>query len=80
VALTARARQTIEASDTSLDAGAGMEQVDAVADGMRDRGGTAAIATEEGEQEIEGGEQVAHGFTLQWSGMAAMANGINRCA
>lgn len=55
MALTARTGQALEACDTSLDVGAGMDQVDAVADGARDRGGTAALATEEGEQEIDRG-------------------------
>lgn len=82
MALATRAGQALETRDTCLDMGSRMNHIDAVNDGARDQGGTAALATEESEQEIDRGEQVAHGLHLAmaWRGMAAMANGINRRA
>jgi hypothetical protein len=64
VAFTSCAGETLEASDTGLDAGPGMEQVNAVADGVGDHRGATALASEERKQEIDGSEQVAHGCHL----------------
>jgi hypothetical protein len=64
VAFATYAGETLEVGDTRLDARACMKQVDAVVDGVRDHRSATALASEEGKQEIDGSEQVAHGCHL----------------
>lgn len=70
--------QAFEAGDAGLDASAGMDHIDAIGDRPRDGRGTTAVTAERGEQEVDRGNQVAHGVDLEVAGRLRPRDGANR--